>query len=502
MSTCPDCRKRHSDGLTTCPDDGATLVPDALFTELAKNEIVAGSIVGEYRVEAKIGEGGFGAVYRAVHPLIGKAVAIKLLSRAYSEDPQIVSRFIAEARAVNQIRHKNIVDIFSFGSLPDGRQFYVMELLVGRPLDTLLEEKGFLQPREVLPILRGVLRALTAAHGAGLVHRDLKPENVFLCTDEDGVVTPKLIDFGIAKLLGDESVEHKTRTGTPMGTPYYMSPEQCRGKNVDHRTDLYAIGAMLHVMLTGQRPFTGDSAMDLLFKQMTEAPPRLSDHRPGLSPALEGLVLALLAKDAAKRPQTAKETLERLEAALNDTPERLSMPDGIAPGTASEPRSDAAEARTGGLASQTSSTTLGGGASATVASATPPSKGVPWLPIGVALGVVLSVGIAFVALREPGGAATASSRGPSPTSDATATPSPSDRVAGSSGPVVTPSTPTTPSPSAADSAVSAASSSATTRPVTPSSALTSTARSAAPNAPTSAPKTAPTFNPNDVSFDD
>jgi serine/threonine-protein kinase len=500
MPTCPDCRKRHHDGLATCPDDGATLVPDALFAELAKNEIVAGSMVGEYRVEAKIGEGGFGAVYRAVHPLIGKSVAIKLLSRAYSEDPQIVSRFIAEARAVNQIRHKNIVDIFSFGSLPDGRQFYVMELLVGRPLDTLLEEKGFLQPREVLPIMRGVLRALAAAHAAGLVHRDLKPENVFLCSDEDGVVTPKLIDFGIAKLLGDESVEHKTRTGTPMGTPYYMSPEQCRGKNVDHRTDLYAIGAMLHVMLTGKRPFTGDSAMDLLFKQMSEAPPRLSDHRPGLAPGLEELVLALLAKDAAKRPQTAKETLERLEAALGDTPERLSMPERTVavPG---EVRGDAVVARTGGSDPQTPSavggTTFEGGSSATAASAAAPAKGIPWLPVGGVLGAVAAASVAFLALRDPTAAPAADPRlGATSSVEPTIAASPTDRVASSSGPIVTPSISSS-SVSAAPSMTSAPATSLAPRPVAPPALP-----AAQTAAPTPNPKPSPTFNPNDVSFDD
>jgi serine/threonine-protein kinase len=290
MATCPDCLKHLEDGTETCPDDGATLVPDAVMAEHAKNEIAPGAMVGEYRIEAKIGEGGFGSVYRAVHPLIGKPVAIKLLSRAYSDNPQIVSRFISEARAVNQIRHKNIVDIFSFGALADGRQYFVMELLQGSPLDGSLEQRGHLEVGELMPVLRGVLKALIAAHTAGLVHRDLKPENVFLCVDDEGVVTPKLIDFGIAKLLGDESVEHKTRTGTPMGTPYYMSPEQCRGKNVDHRTDLYAIGAMIHVLLTGQKPFTGDSAMDLLYKQMAEAPPKLSDHRQGLPQALEDIV--------------------------------------------------------------------------------------------------------------------------------------------------------------------------------------------------------------------
>src|SRR5262249_42907069 len=185
--------------------------------------------VGEYRTESKLGEGGFGGVYNAVHPLIGKSAAIKVLSRQFSSNPQMVSRFIAEARAVNQIRHRNIIDIFSFGQLADGRQYYVMELLDGVPFDRYLAEHKRLTLTQAAPILRGVARALDAAHGKGILHRDLKPENVYLVFDEDGGVEAKLLDFGLVKLLGDPSGSHRTKTGTPMGTPYYMSPEQCRG---------------------------------------------------------------------------------------------------------------------------------------------------------------------------------------------------------------------------------------------------------------------------------
>src|SRR5262249_29144162 len=149
-----------------------------------------------------------------------------------------ISRFIAEARAVNQIHNRHIIDIFSFGTLDDGRQYYVMELLVGKPLDVYLKQKGRLSPEEAMPILRGIARALDAAHAPGIPHPALKPENIFLVFDDDGTAFPKLLDFGIAKLLGDSAsgvASHKTRTGTPLGTPYYMSPEQCRGRNVDHR---------------------------------------------------------------------------------------------------------------------------------------------------------------------------------------------------------------------------------------------------------------------------
>jgi len=313
MPTCPTCRGTFGDDVAKCPIDGDALLPDAAFSG-ADVDLAAGTMVGEYRVEGKLGEGGFGAVYRAVHPLIGKTAAIKVLSRQWSSNPQMVSRFIAEARAVNQIRHKNIIDIFAFGALPDGRQYYVMELLDGQPFDAFVKERGRLAPEVALPILRSVARALDAAHAQGIVHRDLKPENVFLGFDEDGSVQPKLLDFGIAKLLGESTSGHKTRTGAPLGTPNYMSPEQCHGKPVDKRTDVYSLGVMTHEVLTGRLPFDGESLMDILVKHMTVAPPRMSAHCPELPPGIDSPVLHMLEKDAQNRPASTGEAMEALVA--------------------------------------------------------------------------------------------------------------------------------------------------------------------------------------------
>src|SRR6478735_3641940 len=158
----------------------STLTPSIPGTGGIDADLDPGQVVGEYQVECKLGQGGFGAVFKAVHPLIGKQVAIKVLSQQYSSNPQMVSRFIAEARAVNQIRNRNIIDIFSFGQLDDGRQYYVMELLDGKTFDGYRKKKGRLSPEEAMPILRGIARALDAAHSHGIAHRDLKPENVFL----------------------------------------------------------------------------------------------------------------------------------------------------------------------------------------------------------------------------------------------------------------------------------------------------------------------------------
>ena len=318
MPTCPSCRKRYPENVTTCSVDGDTLLPNEAFSGVDA-DLAAGHVVGEYRIDKKIGEGGFGSVYRAVHPLIGKTAAIKVLNRQYSSNPQMVSRFISEARAVNQIRHRNIIDIFSFGALEDGRQYYVMEMLEGMTLSDFMKERGRIPPDVAIPIFRSLARALDAAHAAGIAHRDLKPENIFLSFDEDGGIFPKLLDFGIAKLLATDggASGQKTRTGTPMGTPYYMSPEQCRGKNVDHRTDIYSFGIMVHEVLTGKLPFDGDDMMDLLIKQTTAPAPPLSSIVPELPAALDAPLLRMLEKDAAMRPESLSAAVEGLARAAS-----------------------------------------------------------------------------------------------------------------------------------------------------------------------------------------
>jgi serine/threonine-protein kinase len=246
--------------------------------------------------------------------VIGKVVAIKVLARKFSVDPDMVKRFIDEARAVNQIRHRHIIDIFSFGQLEgDGRHYYVMEYLEGETLDALLERRGRLELAEALPILRAVARALDAAHAKGIAHRDLKPENIFLASD-DGGVWPKLLDFGIAKLMGNDTTKSKTRTGMPMGTPYYMSPEQCRGKDVDHRTDFYAFGVVAYQMLAGAYPIDGDDFMTIMMRQMNDMPEPPSTHAP-LPDGVDPVVIQLMEKEPANRPARLRDSIEALEEA-------------------------------------------------------------------------------------------------------------------------------------------------------------------------------------------
>ena len=282
-------------------------------------ELEPGTVVGEYTLEGKLGQGAFGTVYKGVHPQIGKVAAVKVLARRFSVDPEMVSRFTAEARAVNQIRNRHIIDIFSFDKLDDGRLYYVMEYLDGETLDAMIERQSRIPIGDSLAILRGIAKALDAAHGKGIAHRDLKAENVFLAADPDGgaaAVWPKLLDFGIAKLMAPEDgLKHKTRTGAPIGTPYYMSPEQCRGKDVDHRTDHYAFGVLAYVMITGAYPFDADDYMTILMKQLSEEPAPPSSLVPELTSEIDDVIAWLMKKDPSDRPPDLRTAIRALEQA-------------------------------------------------------------------------------------------------------------------------------------------------------------------------------------------
>ncbi|MDQ3296305.1 MAG: protein kinase [Myxococcota bacterium] len=262
-----------------------------------------GTEVHGYVIDGEIGKGGMGFVYSATHPLIGKRAAIKVLKPEVSKSPVIVERFIQEARAVNQIGHPHIIDIFAFGILPDGRAYHVMDLLVGETLRKRLR-RGPMHPSEAASVIEETSQALSAAHDKGFVHRDLKPDNIFLVHQEDQWPEVRLLDFGLAKLMPEAGIApFTTRTGVMLGTPEYMSPEQARGIGVDYRTDVYALGVVTFEILAGHRPFpsTGD-AFATLQCHAEEPPPSLRDLVSGLPDELVQLVDAMLAKEPAARP--------------------------------------------------------------------------------------------------------------------------------------------------------------------------------------------------------
>jgi eukaryotic-like serine/threonine-protein kinase len=261
---------------------------------------MVGQRVNNFQIRRLLAEGGMGAVYEAVHPTLRKKVAVKVLRPELAVDGPTVQRFFNEARAASAIRHHNIIEILGLGLLPGGVPYIVMELLEGECLSRRLAKQGPLPVGSALDLSIQIARGLEAAHGAGIVHRDLKPDNVFLVAGDQ----VKLLDFGIAKLLGDLSaISVDTVAGTVFGTPPYMSPEQCRGNHgeIDHRSDIYALGVILYELLCGKPPFTGAGLLDVLMMHLTTVPMAPSHHRPDIPPALERLIMRALAKDARDR---------------------------------------------------------------------------------------------------------------------------------------------------------------------------------------------------------
>ncbi|OJH40894.1 serine/threonine-protein kinase [Cystobacter ferrugineus] len=276
-------------------------------------DVVVGQRIGEYEVRRRIGSGGMGVVYEGEHPIIGRKVAIKLIRPDSSES--VRSRdLIAEARATSAIRHRGIIDIFGFGTLPGLGQYLVMEYLTGRPLDEVLHDRGALPPAEAIQLIIEVLGALSAAHGVGVIHRDLKPGNLFVVQESNGTEYMKVLDFGLAKqAAAPHSATPQTRASMIVGTPDYMAPEQACGQAVSPRTDLYAVGIILFEMLTGRLPFQAATPMQVAIHQVQTPPPAPSSFVEGLPPELDMLVLRLLAKNPEHRPASAEEVTRDLK---------------------------------------------------------------------------------------------------------------------------------------------------------------------------------------------
>lgn len=259
-----------------------------------------GCVIDErYVVEAVLGKGGMGVVYRARHQVIDRLLAIKILLPNLASDPEVTERFVTEARSASAIGNQHIVDITDFGQLPDGSTYFVMEYLEGWPLSRVVREQAPLDEARVLRIGQQIARALSAAHAVQIVHRDLKPDNIFLLSGELGPDYVKVLDFGIAKVArGQNKI---TRAGTIFGTPHYMSPEQASGSEVSHQSDIYSFGILLYEMATREVPFDAESPMGLLTQHLFTAPPPPSSINPEISAGLEAVILKCLAKEPEHR---------------------------------------------------------------------------------------------------------------------------------------------------------------------------------------------------------
>lgn len=288
-----------------------------------------GQKISHYRILERLGGGGMGEVFKAEDQRLERPVAVKFLPPELRRDPVAKERFVQEAKAASALDHQNICTIHDIGETEDGRLFLAMAFYEGETLRKRLDA-GPLPIDEALGIAEQVAEGLAEAHERGIVHRDVKPANLML--PRDGVV--KIVDFGLARLAGGPGL---TRTGMSVGTPAYMSPEQARSETVDHRTDLWSLGIVLYEMLTGRRPFQGSSEGEILHSVLYADPDSLSTHRSGAAPTIQRLVDELLARDLGQRLSTAREALDRIRSAREETGELSEAPTRTRPAVA-EPK--------------------------------------------------------------------------------------------------------------------------------------------------------------------
>lgn len=307
---CPECGLSFGLAQEQCSDDGALL-------QTEKVDPALGAVFGErYEIESVIGSGGMSVVYRAKHKLMDKVVAIKLLDPRLVRQQLAVKRFQQEAQAASRLNHPNVIVVHDFGLTPDGQPYMVMDFLGGRSLQDILDENPSLSPKRAKKIFNQTASGLGHAHKMGVVHRDVKPNNIIIDHDHLGEEAVKIVDFGIAKVVSESAnpSERLTRAGEFFGTSVYMSPEQCRGKDVDHRADVYSLGCVMFESLTGLPPFEGENDLDTFQMQLSAEPPRFKERRPDLEipPQFEFIVRKALEKSADDRYQSMEELMDDL----------------------------------------------------------------------------------------------------------------------------------------------------------------------------------------------
>lgn len=321
MRICPQCGVAYPHGTDRCDRDGSFL--ENMSADASESEDLVGTtIAGRFEILERIGTGGMGTIYRASQPALRREVALKILRRELSSDPDTVTRFHREAKAMSVLAHPNTVRVFDFGQTDDGLLFIAMELLRGHLL-TRASRSGSITQLQAARWAQAILGSLQEAHHKHIIHRDLKPDNIFLANLE-GQSEPvvKVLDFGIAKVIhSDKALDQlETQAGTVFGTPRYMSPEQAQGKPLDERSDLYSVGVLLYQMLSGSPPFIDDDAVVVMAKHIREKPvdPRRRAPERNIAPGVAAVTMRLLAKSPKKRFQDAAEAIAALEACMGE----------------------------------------------------------------------------------------------------------------------------------------------------------------------------------------
>ena len=334
--TCPQCGRKYGSHLERCTEDGAPLYGPEVMQRI-------GLEFQNYRITGILGDGGMGVVYRGEHVVLGKIIAIKVLHQRFARRKGAVEQFLREARAASQIRHPNIVDVTDFGSAPDGSVYFVMEYLEGESLEDILSRDTVIPVFTAVNVVRQTAQALAAAHDNDIVHLDLKPDNVFLISrtgrrrvvrrvgragEQRFVIEPegkfdfvKLLDFGVAKFITDnDAPDLSTHSGMVFGTPHYMSPEQARGERVDGRSDIYSLGILFYEMVTGDVPFDGEDALDILNGHVADpvVPPCEANLQVKVDEMTNKTILRCLEKQPEDRYQTMDDLVEALDECVTD----------------------------------------------------------------------------------------------------------------------------------------------------------------------------------------
>lgn len=312
MLHCPICGREYSTETQVCPEDNSPLQADlTLGGETPVDPLIGYTLDDKYRIEKRLGIGGMGTVYRARHLLIDRAVAVKVLNPRFVEDEAAQLRFRREARAAGRLQHTNAVGVTDFGTTSEGYVYIVMELLEGRTLREVLAKEAPLDTARAVALMLQTAAAVAAAHDAGIIHRDLKPANIFIVQSSEVPAVVKVLDFGIAKLaaeaLEEDDSKSLTLVGAMIGTPRYMSPEQCDGVELTPAADVYSLGVILYEMLSGVVPFSGSTPLAIAMKHASEQPRHPSEYVASIPAALEKVVLHALEKRPEDRPANAAE---------------------------------------------------------------------------------------------------------------------------------------------------------------------------------------------------